>query len=64
MDVVERNRKRILTFSDKLKPIFQKLGIEYTVMRKILQVKITMDGRRVPTIRMAKTIHIFIKPLH
>ncbi|MHB8129469.1 MAG: hypothetical protein ACYDEX_10760 [Mobilitalea sp.] len=41
---------KILLFLDKLKPIFQKLEIEYTVMRKILQVKLTMDGRRVPTI--------------
>lgn len=41
---------RILRFLDKLKPIFEKLGADYTVMRKILQIKLLLDGRRTPTI--------------
>jgi len=35
---------------DFLRPFFRMFGIDYDVMRKILQVKLTMDGRRVPTI--------------
>ncbi|ANU11948.1 hypothetical protein A1A1_13497 [Planococcus antarcticus DSM 14505] len=32
------------------KSIFTKLGVDYAVMEKILQIKLTMDERRVPTI--------------
>lgn len=39
-----------LRFLDLFRLIFNKLGIDYHVMRKILQVKLTMDQRRVPTI--------------
>lgn len=41
---------KIFRFLDKLKPIFEKLGVDYRVMRKILQMKLLMDGRRVPTV--------------
>lgn len=41
---------KILGLLDKLKPAFTKLGVEYEIMRKILQVKLLMDGRRVPTV--------------
>lgn len=41
---------KILGFLDKLKPIFEKFGADYTVMRRILQIKLLMDGRRVPTV--------------
>lgn len=41
---------KILKFLDKLKPFIEKLGVDYRAMRKILQVKLVMDGRRVPTI--------------
>lgn len=35
---------------DRFRPVFQKLNIDYEVMRKILQLKLTMDSRRVPAI--------------
>ena len=40
----------VLSFLDHFKYIFEKLGINYQLMRRILQVKLTMDGRRVPTV--------------
>ncbi|QCR31111.1 hypothetical protein [Lysinibacillus sp. SGAir0095] len=39
-----------LKLLDRLEKVFASLGVDYKVMRKILQVKLTMDGRRVPTI--------------
>ncbi|WP_144511247.1 hypothetical protein [Bacillus sp. FJAT-22090] len=35
---------------DRFKGIFLKLDIEYEVMRKILQLKLTMDSRRMPPV--------------
>lgn len=32
------------------KGIFTRLGVDYAMMEKILQIKLTMDERRVPTI--------------
>ncbi len=39
----------ILKILDRFKFLFNKLNIDYPVFRKILQVKLIMDGRRVPT---------------
>lgn len=39
-----------LRFIDKFSFIYRIMGVNYEVMRKILQVKLTMDRRRVPTI--------------
>lgn len=39
-----------LKFLSIFKGIFTKLGVDYAVMEKILQIKLTMDERRVPTI--------------
>lgn len=44
------NDFRSLKFLDYFQFIFAKLGVEYDVMRKILQLKLTMDKRRAPTI--------------
>ncbi|MEA4989216.1 MAG: ABC transporter permease, partial [Anaerovorax sp.] len=41
-----------LKFLDKVSSVFQMNGIDYPIMRKILQIKFTMDERRVPTIMM------------
>lgn len=41
---------RILKILDPFQGLFRKLNIDYKVMRKILEVKLTMDQRRVPTI--------------
>ncbi|MEG0295623.1 MAG: hypothetical protein RR620_02820 [Clostridium sp.] len=41
---------KILQFIDKFKGIFEKFDVDYEVMRRILQVKLTMDGRRESTI--------------
>ncbi|MBZ2174752.1 hypothetical protein K8M07_05765 [Schnuerera sp. xch1] len=40
---------RILKFLDIFDGMFQKFGIDYDTMRKILKVKLTLDGRRTPT---------------
>ncbi|WNS42548.1 hypothetical protein [Paenibacillus sp. MMS20-IR301] len=40
----------VLKLLDRLQWIFKALGIDYPVMRSILQVKLTMDGRRTPTL--------------
>ncbi|QHI73420.1 hypothetical protein [Aminipila terrae] len=42
----------VLKLLDKIHLIFKSLGIDYTVMRKILQIKFVMDERRTPTILM------------
>ncbi len=41
---------RTLKFLDFFKVLFARLGVDYPTMRKILAVKLTMDGRRTPTI--------------
>ncbi|OPA75315.1 hypothetical protein BVG16_22245 [Paenibacillus selenitireducens] len=41
---------RSLLVLDRFRSLFDKLGIDYAVMRKILQVKLLMDRRRVPTV--------------
>ncbi|RHW43113.1 hypothetical protein D1B31_00070 [Neobacillus notoginsengisoli] len=41
---------RTLKLLDKGKWVFEKLGADYPVLRKILAMKLTMDQRRVPTI--------------
>jgi len=41
---------KTLKFLDKFQNFFRKMGVDYPVMRKILQVKLTMDNRRVPTV--------------
>jgi len=46
---------KFLKFLDWFRPLFEKLGVDYFVMRKILQVKLIMDGRRVPTVLSNKT---------
>jgi len=41
---------RSLKILDKFKPVFEKMGIDYKAMRKILEIKFILDRRRVPTI--------------
>ncbi|WP_152396503.1 hypothetical protein [Paenibacillus guangzhouensis] len=41
---------RVLQILDRCRGYFTKLGVDYDVMRKILQVKLLMDRRRVPTV--------------
>lgn len=41
---------RSLKFLDRLRPVFEAFGVDYPMMRKIIQVKLVMDGRRVPTV--------------
>ncbi|WP_042149838.1 hypothetical protein [Paucisalibacillus sp. EB02] len=41
---------RILRVLDPFQSVFRKMNIDYGVMRKILEVKLTMDQRRIPTI--------------
>lgn len=38
-----------LKILDKFKKIFEKFGVDYDVMRKILQIELTLDNRRVST---------------
>ncbi len=44
------NDFRSLKFLDLFQSVFRSMNIDYTAMRKILQLKLTMDQRRVPTI--------------
>src|SRR5690625_6902964 len=37
------------------RPLLVKMGVDYEVMRTILQTKLLMDGRRVPTIFSGQT---------
>lgn len=39
-----------LKLFDRFEKVFQRFGVDYKIMRKILQAKFTMDRRRVPTI--------------
>lgn len=41
---------RFLKFLDLFKGLFIMMGVDYPVMRKILQVKLLLDGRRVSTV--------------
>lgn len=41
---------RTLKILDKFSGLFQRFGVDYSAMRKILQVKLIMDQRRVPTV--------------
>lgn len=41
---------KILKFLDLFKGFFEKMGVDYAVMRKILNVKLLLDGRRVSTV--------------
>lgn len=41
---------RTLKVLDRFKGMFEKMGVDYSIMRRILQVKLMMDQRRVPTI--------------
>lgn len=41
---------RSLQVLDRFRGLFEKMGADYPVMRRILQVKLTMDARRVPTL--------------
>ncbi|WP_391208789.1 hypothetical protein [Psychrobacillus sp. L4] len=45
--MIDFNSLRIL---DRFKGLFWKSGIDYEIMRKIIQLKLTMDSRRMPTI--------------
>lgn len=42
--------ERVLRQLDRLSFLFKGLGVEYPVMRKILELKLTMDTRRIPTV--------------
>ena len=41
---------RTLLFLDWFRVLFEKAGFDYPLLRRILQVKLTMDQRRVPTV--------------
>ncbi|WP_336824051.1 hypothetical protein [Sporosarcina sp. USHLN248] len=41
---------RSIVFLSKFKRLFNKAGVDYDAMETILRMKLTMDGRRVPTI--------------
>jgi len=40
----------VLKILDKFELLYNKLGVNYKTMRMILQIKLTMDGRRVSTV--------------
>lgn len=40
----------VLKLLDRLQGGFRRIGVDYPVLRSILQLKLTMDGRRTPTV--------------
>ncbi|GIO63045.1 hypothetical protein [Paenibacillus cineris] len=44
------NDFKTLIVLDRCKALFEKAGMDYVQMRRILQIKLTMDGRRAPTL--------------
>lgn len=50
MEMDQKKDFRSLKILDRLRPLFEASGVDYPVMRKILRVKLLMDGRRVPTV--------------
>lgn len=40
----------VLKFLDRFSAFFSSLGVDYPMMRRILNLKLEMDGRRVPTV--------------
>ncbi|WP_346931179.1 hypothetical protein [Clostridium sp.] len=44
------NEFAMLRLLDKFKGLYKKAGVNYDIMRMILQIKLTMDGRRVSTV--------------
>lgn len=44
------NNFGVLKLLDKFRKAFTKMGVDYDMLRSILQVKLTMDGRRTPTV--------------
>ncbi|QQZ62314.1 hypothetical protein JI735_06800 [Paenibacillus sonchi] len=40
----------VLKLLDRLQGGFRRAGVDYKMLRSILQVKLTMDGRRIPTV--------------
>ncbi len=40
---------KVLKLLDNFKWLFEKFGVDYPIMRRILQLKLTLDGRRTPT---------------
>lgn len=40
----------LLKLLDRFKPLFVSFGIDFPMMRRIIQLKLTMDERRVPTV--------------
>jgi len=45
----------VLKILDKFQSAYKKLGVDYKTMRMILQIKLTMDGRRVSTAMINNT---------
>ncbi|WP_312369663.1 hypothetical protein [Lachnoclostridium sp.] len=41
---------KTLIILDRFRKMFEKMGIDYDLMRRILQVKFVMDGRKVPSV--------------
>lgn len=41
---------KVLKFLDRFQTLFEKIGVDYSIMRKILNIKLTLDGRRVSTV--------------
>ncbi|MBW4082159.1 hypothetical protein [Paenibacillus sp. S150] len=47
----------VLRLLDRLQGGFRRAGVDYAMLRSILQVKLTMDGRRTPTVLGAQKNH-------
>jgi hypothetical protein len=60
---------KTLKILDRFRKVFEKMGVDYDLMRRILQVKFVMDGRKVPAVigngkkKDQETENSFIKSL-
>ncbi|UAK15801.1 hypothetical protein [Sporolactobacillus terrae] len=60
---------RFLKITDLMRPVFEKLGVNYAVMRHVLAVKLLMDARRMPIVlasgrqKKKKDSNLFLKSL-
>ena len=46
---------KVLKVLDRFRKVFERFGIDYDMMRRILQIKLTLDGRKTPTVMETST---------
>lgn len=49
-DIKEIKDFKVLKLLDRFKAFFERTGVDYKIMRRLLQIMLIMDGRRTPTV--------------